>query len=531
MEGLLGKITGIAAREDGAGRHHLTIRCTPACLLPTRQAPPEWLHETELTVERTVADPREVGGIGDSIILNAAESARYLHPLAVTPAITYGALPATLCLSLCWWENEEPPPFCVQANGRCVRGLFPRTDEGFVAEVSTDAFFPTAPALPVEFTVTCGALRATATVLPAGAPLVRGLALLEGMAYRLENSWYSIDVVAHSGGGAIFAWREPARHFDHFQRPTNLICIPLHIAGHTDQLIMNWSMELGCTPSETMTALALDNVGVWRESAASRLTMAGPADRALHLRTSVDCTLLDALPLLLWRRGYQFERESAAEIKPPTPQEPIDTTTSFGYGFRAAWIAERQATFGSRILSADADRLVVLRNLQSHRRFTGNGWRLHSGWALVEHPGRRACMLYLFDQYHAPELVSWTTPTSLTLEPVWPLLVAHAGDALAFTLAISAGECCGAAATGAWVGCRTPLPGGGIRCAIIARLRNQAAGQASFTLGELRQEVALRQCELPGVGAVVSALADFSEGAMAQPLDIIVADIPQRRMA
>jgi hypothetical protein len=152
------------------------------------------------------------------------------------------------------------------------------------------------------------------------------------------------------------------------------------------------------------------------------------------------------------------------------------------------------------------------------------------GWALAEHPSRRACSLYLFPPLPTPAMNFSTGAMNITLEPQWPMRPARAGDLFELPLAITAGECCGAAPAGAWVGCRTVLPEG-VRCAVIARLRDEKEGNAVFMLGGERREVPLQVLTLREIGAVAWAVADFPAGSLDDPLEIAAAGIPQRRPA
>jgi hypothetical protein len=83
---------------------------------------PDWLQDQVLVIERDVVDRREVGNPGDSIVLTPAESARWLYPLAIRPAVAYGELPPTLQLCLRWWKDDKPPEYNVRANGRRQSG-------------------------------------------------------------------------------------------------------------------------------------------------------------------------------------------------------------------------------------------------------------------------------------------------------------------------------------------------------------------------------------------------------------------------
>jgi len=515
MEAILGKITGVVAR----GGDRFAISLTPACLLPERAAAPEWLRGAVLTVEREAPDQRELGGPGDSFVLTPDESARWLQPLTVTPEISYGKIPPKLEIRLAWWPVDPPPGVTVRVGRRRVEAIFARREGGYTAEVETDGLFSPRCKLPAAITVEFSGMAIHGAVLPIDEPFVTRLYLPGREIIRLENGWYGIDVVRRAGG-AILAWREHGREIDHFAHPANRIGSELDMAGHRDRLREHW------TTRERLAKAVPGSVRTWREEHLSRLRMKGRVDKILNTR--VECALYDELPILLWRRI--FETREFPSPKAGNPREPIDSVRSYGISMRGAWPAERGGDSGSRILCAFADQLVSLRDTQPGRRECCPDWRVEYGWMLVEHPDRRACGLYLFPPLPAPAMIFSTGTTNLILEPEWPMLPARAGDSFELPLALTMGECCGAAPAGAWVGCRTELPNG-IRCAAIARLRDEKEGSAVFILGGERREVALQRRQLPDIGAVAWAVADFAGSGMDDPLEIAVAGIPQRRPA
>jgi len=515
MEAILGKITGVDAH--GGGRFGVSF--TPVCLLPERGAVPEWLRDAMLTIEREVPDPREIGQPGDSFILTPEESARWLQPLTVLPEISYGQMPEKLEIRLAWWPVDPPPEVTVRVGQRQVEGVFARRDSIYVAEVETDGLFSPQCKLPAAITVAFSGLAIHSAVLPIDEPFVARLYLPGREIIRLENEWYGIDVVRRAGG-AILSWREIGRGIDHFAHPANRIGSELDMAGHRDRLREHW------TTRERLVKSVLRRVRTWREAHLSRLRMAGRIDKTLNTR--VECSLFDDLPMLLWRR--EFEAREIPSRKDGDPREPIDSVRSYGVSMRGAWLAERHGDSGSRILCAFADQLVSLRDTEIGRRECCPDWRVEYGWMLVEHPDRRACSLYLFPPQPAPAMIFSTGTMNLILEPEWPMRPARAGDVFELPLAISMGECCGAAPAGAWVGCRT-VRSDGIRCAVIARPRDERDGSAIFMLGGERREVALQRRQLPDIGAIAWAVADFAGGGMDDPLEIAVAGIPQRRPA
>lgn len=88
MNALLGKITKVrkstpSARKMGTCRMEVWFK--PACIMPGRSKVPEWVSDQVLKVTRKVADPREVGSVGDSIVLTPGESANWPRRCASTP--------------------------------------------------------------------------------------------------------------------------------------------------------------------------------------------------------------------------------------------------------------------------------------------------------------------------------------------------------------------------------------------------------------------------------------------------------------
>jgi hypothetical protein len=528
MTALSGKITGI--REipvEGQQGHRVEVSFKAACRLPSRTQAPEWLKDQVLKVEREVADLREMGDPGDYLPLSVEESSRWLHPLQVAPAICYGQLPESLAITLRWWKDEKGPEYRVFANGRRITGNFEKVNGVFTASVSTAQFFTSAPALPVDFEVTCDKLKVACTVLPTGTPYARKLMLPEGEVYRIENAWYRLDILGSKEGGGIMAWQEQGRGVDHFQRPGHLIGRPLEMAGHLDRFYQGWR------PSEKMISLAMSCAGIRREQGVMRIFLEGVVDEGQNLRTSVTCQAPDDLPLVIWQREFHFHTgKKPPELdkqKEELPKEPIDEVMLMGMGFRGAWLTERNGRSGSRVFSAYGDQLVTIRSVEVNRSLWCRGWRMSSGWAMIEHPGRHDYTFYLFDSYRPPFLCSWAGAESITLEPVWPQAPARAGDSCGFTLAISAGEAAGVSAGGGWVACRASLPEGGVRCGIIARLNDGMPPTATVTLGKDKRIMPLMLMRVIGVGTVASVVVDFPEGTLAQPFTAIVGGIPGRR--
>jgi hypothetical protein len=199
------------------------------------------------------------------------------------------------------------------------------------------------------------------------------------------------------------------------------------------------------------------------------------------------------------------------------------------YAFRAAWQAEGRPGAGSRVLCLDGDQLVVIRPGQRGEFVHHGHWTMSGGWAMAEHPLRREWTLYLFDPRCPPYLACWLGEHTLTLEPSWPHLPVRPEEAVGFAAGMSVGEAGGASADGAWVACRSAHPDGGMRCAVIARMRDpDSTSGAGFVLGADRQEAGLERVLLPGIGFVSYATAVFPGGRLDQPFDIAVGRIHRR---
>ncbi|HEY3416419.1 MAG TPA: hypothetical protein VGM23_06000, partial [Armatimonadota bacterium] len=139
-------------------------------------------------------------------------------------------------------------------------------------------------------------------------------------------------------------------------------------------------------------------------------------------------------------------------------------------------------------------------------------------------------LLYLFDQHNPPRLGFYRGASFLTLEPLWPMRPVRVGDAVSLNLALSAGEIAGASSDGVWVACRAPRPAGGVCCGIIARLKAAVPTAAKLTVGNDSREVPLSTRWLPGIGEVATAVVEFPDGQLTDPLSGIVAGIADRRL-
>ncbi len=394
MTALLGTIIRIGEINEA---RRVEIHFKALCRLPSRTPVPEWLNDQVLKVEREVVDVRELGHAGDALVLSVEESARWLAPLQVTPAICYGRLPETLTLALRWWKEEKGPEYTLLANGQRLTGAFVKDGTGFTAAVPLTGIFPAEAALPVAIEVSCDNLTASCTVLPAHTPYARKLRLPEGEMVRIENAWYHLDVLISKEGGGIATWREQGRGLNHFARPEGLIQRTLDTAGHLDYYSQGWQR------ADNMAMAALSCAGIRREEGLTRVFLEGTVDEGKQLHTTVTCQVLDTPPLAIWQREFHLQSGKKADgekKKDEAPKMPIDEVAPMGVGFRSAWLAERHGVSGSRILCAYDEQLVTLRSAAVNDHLFCNGWRMSAGWAMAEHPERRAYMLYLFDRQH-----------------------------------------------------------------------------------------------------------------------------------
>ncbi len=525
MQALLGRITCVTPNEEsGPGIH--TISFKPICVLPKRTAIPEWLKDQTLKIERKVVDLREVGGPGDSIVLVPEESEKWLYPLTVTPDTAYRELPEKLRLDLRWWKSDNAPDYTIKANGRHVTGKFEKDGERYWVELDTSALFNEKPHLPAALHISCDKIELTCTLLPDDKPFHRKLLSPKGELHRVENNWYSIDITAKLYAGAITGLREKGRGIDHFRAPEDFIQYPLQETGHVDLLRKGWGWY-------DTKDIAMISAGATREAGATRLQLDGVLDEGQGMRSSVAYSVFDDFPLMLLRRDYRFATPKKPEEdknKPEAPKEPIDEINSVGLTFRAAWQDESKGSSGSRILCVDHGRLTAHRLMHYQEYVWPMNHKLTQGWVLVEHPLRRECCVYFFDQQSLPVLLSQRGRKSMTLEPVWARKFVRPGDCIGYTLGISVGELCGAGTAGAWVACRALLPDGSIRCAVIARVASGAAGgSAVFTLGGKRAEAPLEKVLAPGIGTIEDATHDFTGASMDDELDVTAAGIAARR--
>ena len=511
MNALLGKITKVrkstpSARKPGTCRMEVWFK--PACIMPGRSKVPEWVSDQVLKVTRKVADPREVGSVGDSIVLTPGESANWLFPLVVEPAVVYGKLPARIRLTLRWWKDQKPGEFNVCANGRRRTGKFVKRGGKWTASVVTREFFDSTPSPPIEFAVSFDKLEVGCVVLPADSCCHQKLRTIFGTHHRIESEWYALDICSARAGGGISAMREKARGVNHFRTDDDMIHDVFEHGGYVEQVRMGWSQRM--QEAEMTSAIAR------RQGQTTRLCLEGVLDKDKNVRTGVVYTVFDHLPLVSIQRDVLFHRPDKKDDKKDRkePAEPIDEMVRVSVSFRAAYPLETNGPSGSRILSVDDDRFAVVRCVRPHNWFWPY-WRLRDGWAIVEHPARKECTMYLFDKPNAPMLGTWLGQRVVTLEPRWLPLPVRPESGTGIAVAISAGEVCGAEVAGAWVALRRRAAGGGVQCALIGRFRDPAADPvARFQVGSQSVEVRTERLLLPGVGEIYVASGHLPKGRM-----------------
>jgi hypothetical protein len=522
MNAIMGKIVSVSAQAGRRGKQRgiipVKVRFKAVARLPERADVPAWLVDQVLTVQREVADVREIGGTGDAIALTPGESEKWLAPLTVEPATIDGKLPTALRLSLRWWKTATPPEFAVKALGKTITGTFSRRGESFYALVRLSDLIDEDARRPIEIEITCESLRAVCAVVPASKPAFHRFIDIRGEGYRLLNGFYSIDIVANQAGGAIIGFRERGRGVDHFAR-TSETQKALDKAGHSDRVWVGGQDKL----PEAKLAFTIRQ----HESGGTRVEIDGIIDEGKNVRSAATYRLLDGLPLLVLRRDARIG-EAKPDEKKEKPKEPTDSLVPLQLGFRHATTVEGDGVWGGQIISADGDRLAAVRACFENDHSQRGEWTLKSGWAMVHHPLRREVTLLLVDPEHPPEFLSWAGSGFITVEPNWFPRPYRPPAGAAFTIAMSAGETGGASIDGAWVACRGRSDGKGFWCLAIARLRSPAPNAgAEFRLGKYKVSASLGVHAVEGVGDVHFAAVYFPDKHKSHDLDAVVAGIPR----
>ena len=526
MNAILGRICEVkrnrlAGKKGEAGQAYL-ISFKPVCVMPSRRKPPKWLDGQTLKISRRVTDPREIGGIGDSIVLTPSESTRWLFPLSVTPAIVQGRLPSHLQVRLRWWKDDKPGPVTVCGNGRQRTVRLRKAGRQFSAKVATADLLQGHYSLPFRLTVAFDKLTAGTTILPESPPFACEIHRSGSVQQRLESDWYALDVYSGEYGGGITRLREQGRDLEHFPISDEWVGGIFDHGGHVDVAEVGWGNRLR---DVEMTARSTR-----RDGPATRLSLEGVLSAEEKLHTTASLHVFDDLPLILTQREVLRHKgkEKKDDKNGKGPRVRADDVTRVALGFSSHFLLRAEDRVAGRVLSVDDGRFAVVRCARA-RDALRNGWRLTDGWLVVEHPVRDACMLYLFDTENAPVLGMYLGDRVLGVKPRWlPVPVAPESGA-GFTVGISGGEICGAGVEGAWVACRRPVMGG-VACALLGRWkRSRANAKVAFKLGGQEVEATLRELLLPGIGSIGVASAVIAGGHMNRPFTAAAGGIQVRR--
>jgi len=529
MNGILGKITEVKKKSSGKrdGFISIDVSFKPVCVMPNRNRIPEWLKDQTLKVTRKVADLREIGGIGDSIVCSPAESEPWLFPLSVEPLVVYDNVPKKIELTLRWWKNKKPGEYTVMANGRRQTGKFVKKDkksDGFSASIDTKGFFDKEPTLPVDLNVSFDKLTLTCTVLPSDCPCHHKLKILTGERHRIEGNWYSVDICASEKGGGITMLREKGRDLDHFKSDDSTIRSTFDHACHYDGASIGWGDQLG--------GVAMTGVSTRRDGQTSRLSLDGVLDEGQNIRTSVAFTVFDEFPIVTVQRDILRGKAGKKDDKKEEekPKEPIDDMVRMALSFRAHYQVEKDERPSCRTIAIDEDRLASIRGATD---FDGlpfwRGWKAKHGWAIMENTFRKQYLLALADPSNPPRLSSMMWTKVMAFEYLWPPLPISPESGTGFAVSMTAGELCGASHEGAWVACRRVIEGG-IECAVVGRFEGAVENKtAVFKVGRRNEEIPLRQIFLPGIGELYVASAQFQKATMNGKFDVVAGAVPARR--
>jgi len=529
MNGILGKITEVKKKKSGGkrdGKLSVEVSFKPVCVMPKRDKIPEWLKDQTLKVTRQVADIREIGGIGDSIVCSPAESEPWLFPLSAKPSVVYDKVPKKIELTLRWWKNKKPGQYTVTANGRRQTEKFVKKDkksDEFVASVDTKGFFDKEPTLPVDFNVSFDKLKLTCTVLPTDRPCHHKLKTPVGERHRIEGNWYSVDVCASEKGGGITMLREKGRDLDHFRCDDSVIRSVFDHACHYDGAAVGWGDRLG--------GVAMTGVSTRRDSETSRLTLDGVLDEGQNIRTSVAFTVFDEFPIVTVQRDVLRGKPGKKDDKKEEEKtkEPIDDMVRMALSFRAGYLVGKDERSQCRTLAVDEERLASIRGATD---FDGlrpwRGWKAKRGWAIMENSRKKQYLLALVDPSSPPRLSSVMWTKVMSFEFYWPPMPVFPESGTGFAASMTAGELCGATAEGAWVACRRVVDGG-IECAVVGRFEKGLKNVATFQIGRRTEEVPLRQLFLPGIGELFVASAQFPIATMKSKFSVVAAGVSSRR--
>ena len=495
MQGLIGKI--IAGKIINADNKTQEIRFKPAAVLPLRTSVPEWLKDKTLTALRSVQDARELGGPGDSIVFGPAEADKWLRPLTVTPSIIDGDPPDNLLVTLAWWHENTPPELMAVASGRRIRVDLVRNGDHFTASVPISALRGAA-GYPEQISIEGAGLKAQCALIPPSSLSACAIELPQCHGYRLQTSWLSMDIATDHYVGCIAGLTERGRKIDHFARPAGITQIPYEHGGHYERVKFEWNWN------DTPRGQKAVTIGTRQEGGAIRLDLQGAADPGKEMRTSAVYMVYDTIPLATVQREYSIHPKTD-EKDDGKLKEPIDQLSSPKLGIRSASVVERNGIESSRVLLSDGSRLVSVRGMAGVKQGS-RSWKLHDGWALLEHPARRSRILYLFDTDRPPMLQVWNGVHEISVEPQWEAVSVSPGKSFGVTTGLVAGEIGGASKAGAWVAVRAPETDGSVRWAIIARLAPSTPERGVMVVsGQIRRSATLEPFHVAGIGTIYKA--------------------------
>ena len=525
MYGLLGKITNIKTKAGSNLNFDITFE--PVAVLPDRTAVPKGLKGKKLKLERRVSHRQELGGIGDMIVIGSGEASKWLSPLAVEPAIARGRAPSRITIRLRWWPDKKPPDYSVSVPGASLSGKFKKgPDDEWTAELRTERFLPRSLAAPFDVRVKCGELEAWCAVLPHDKPVSRRICAAPAPFHRLENEWYSADVTPDRYAGGIVSLVERGRGVEHFPAVEGLIQHPLEQAGLCARCRVDFMF--------TNEGAKVAHTGSYISAGDLRAVFEGEIEPASGLRSITEFTLTKSFPLLVVDRRYAIPKKKkeggpgpakdAARQKPP-PQ-PVDDLYSLSHCLTALWPAAEEA----RVLWVDKEALNSTRPAMPWYMLSGPDWKLRKGWVLAENGERTRGILFLSAPDPPDRLVVRRMGNYdrfiLEEEPL-PL---GPDEGAGRAAAVAAGETWGASEKGAWIGVRTPLAGGGVRCAFIARTEGlDGSAEVLARVGRRKGTAPLERLSLPGIGPAAAALIDIPGGTMSSRFEAEVDGIPSRR--
>lgn len=525
MFGLLGKITHIKAKRGS--KHNFDITFEPVAILPERRAVPKRLAGKKLKLERRLSHRRELGEVGDPIVISVEEASKWLFPLAVEPSVARGHAPSRLKISLRWRHDKKPPEFEASVPGCRRTGKFKKLDNGeWEATLRTDRLFHRTLAAPFDIRIKCDDIEVWCAVIPADKPSSREVCAIPAPLRKLENDWYSTDVTPDRYAGGLVSFVERGRGVEHFPVVEGLIQHTLEQAG----LCARCRVDFGFTNEGS----AVIHSGSYISSGDLRAVFEGEVEPGSGLRIITDFTLAGELPILIMDRRYAVPKKKKSDKPEPTkgaspgkpPNQPVDELYSLSHCTTALWSADEK----TRVLWVDRNSLTSTRPGSPWFMLTGPDWKLRKGWLLAENGDRTRGILFMMASDPPARMVvrrmGGYDRFIMEQEPV-PL---GPGEGTGGAVAVTAGETWGASDSGAWIGMRIPLDGGGVRCSVIARLHASVGNtEALVRVGRQRRSVPMKEIYLPGIGPAAVAVIDIPGGTMRAKFDAEVDGIPSRR--